>query len=114
VRLFKPGAISDVFTYGVIKTPGQSWCRFPDGGQDAWTFGCEPTPNQTNKLAPSIFVAVQSEPVMCQSKTILPAVYQAECASAGLDIWSPQYWSGELQSGYPLYIQRDEELDVME
>jgi hypothetical protein len=115
VLLFKNnGQASDVYTYGVIRAENQTWCRLPDG-LDEWVFGCEPTPNDVNRLATTIPV-VNDQPLaaMCISSTILPVVYQAECVSAGLEIWSPQYWLGSLQSSFPLYIERDDQLNVIE
>jgi len=119
VRLFKSdGRASDAVTYGVIKTPNQTWCRLPDGGQDAWTFGCVPTIQASNRLAPTttgpIGTIGQPQPVICLSPTILPVVYQAECVGLGLDVWSPFYWAGALQTGYPRYIERDAQLYVIE
>ncbi len=111
VRLFKPGARSDDFAYGPIKVPNQTWCRLPDGANDSWTFGCQPTPGGANHLAESVVVNdIENQAAICISKTILPVVYQAECVPAGLELWSSLYWP----SGYQLYIQRDEQLNVLE
>lgn len=113
VRLFHGQFISDVYTYNVIKVPNQSWCRLPDGGPK-WVFGCEPTPKLENKLAQSVFVNDQPISAVCLSKTTLLVVYEAECASPGLSIWSPGYWLGELQREYPLYLERDGQVDIIE
>lgn len=115
VRLFKSnGQISDAFTYGVVQIPDQTWCRFPDGANLSWVFGCEPTPQEANRLAPTIFVGSQSQSKLCLSQTILPEVYQAECAPSGLDTWSRSYWNQGLQAGYPLYIKRDQQEFIIE
>ena len=117
VRLFKPGAISDVYTYKEgVKIANQSWCRLPDGGSVTmnWVFGCEPTPRLQNVLAQTVIVETQTELAICLSKTIPRVVYDAECLPSGLAVWSPFYWLGELQVGYPLYIQRDDQLDIVE
>jgi hypothetical protein len=110
VRLFKPGFLSDAFTYGVIDVQDRSWCRLPDGGQDAWLFGCEPTPGETNQLPPTVVVNGVSQPSLCTSSSTLLVVYQAECTPSGLEIWSRRYWP----SGYSIYIQREKQLDAIE
>ncbi len=115
VRLFKSGGtISDAFTYLAAEIPDQSWCRLPDGANDSWRFGCQPTVQVSNQLAQSTFVNDQVQTTLCLSKTTLFVLFQAECAVSGLEIWSPLYWSGELQSEYPLYIQRDEQIYIIE
>ena len=115
VRLFRSnGQAMDVYTYGVIKVPDQSWCRLPDGAPESWTFGCEPTPNDTNRPARSVFVSEQNLPALCLSQNLPPGLYQAECLPSGLEIWSPSYWLGELQAFFPIFIQRDDQLDVLE
>jgi hypothetical protein len=115
VRLFKPGGILDVFTYTSVPIPGQSWCRLPDGSP-TWVFGCEPTPQEANHLAQNQLVegGQEAQSKLCESKTILPVLYQAECTSSGLEIWSRSNWLGELQIKYPLYIQQDEQEFIIE
>jgi hypothetical protein len=108
VRLFKSGAISDAYTYGVVQTPDQSWCRLPDGSY-LWKFGCEPTPQESNRLAQNVpVIGQQTQSKLCLSESILPALYDAECSPSGQDIWSRYYWLWEMQSGYPRYIQKGE------
>lgn len=114
VRLYKnTGSISDAFTYGVVLTPDQTWCRFPDG-LNTWRFGCEPTPQEANRLAQTIVVDNQTQSKFCLSPTILPVVYQAECTPSGLDMWSRSFWEWQLQAGFPLYIQPNEQEFITE
>ncbi len=113
VRLFHGQLISDAFTYPVIRVVGQSWCRLPDGN-GTWTFGCEPTPHLVNRLASSVFFNDQPQSKVCLSTTTLAVVYEAECASPGLAIWSPEFWLGDLQKDFPLYIQRQKQVDIIE
>ncbi len=114
VRLYKnTGSISDAFTYGVVLTPDQTWCRFPDG-LNTWRFGCEPTPQEANRLAQTIIVDNESQSKFCLSPTILPVFYQAECTPSGLDTWSRSFWEWQLQAGFPLYIQPNEQEFITE
>jgi hypothetical protein len=116
VRLYRSnGQIADAFTYGVVQIPDQSWCRFPDGFNLAWRFGCEPTPHESNRLVQSVFVdSTQSLSRLCLSPTTLPVVYQAECVPSGLETWSRSLWNPGLQLGFPRYITREEELFIVE
>jgi hypothetical protein len=115
VRLYRSnGQIADAFTYGVVQTADQTWCRFPDGFNFSWTFGCEPTPQEANRLVQTISVDNQSQSRLCLSKTILPELYQAECMPSGLDMWSRSLWNLGVQFGYPRYIQPNEQLFIIE
>lgn len=114
VRLYKTGnKLSDAFTYGVVQVPDQTWCRLPDG-IGSWKFGCEPTVQESNRLASSVVVDNQSQSKLCLSQQILPVLYQAECMPSGLDTWSRLYWLWELQTEYPRYIQQESQLFVVE
>jgi hypothetical protein len=114
VRLYKSnGQISDAFTYSVVQTPDRTWCRLPDG-KSKWLFGCEPTVALVNKLAQSVFVNDQVLPRICVSKNLPPGVYAAECVSAGLEIWSPAFWSGQALMDYPFMIPHRDEWFIME
>ena len=116
VRLFNSyGLIMDAFTYGVVLNRDITWCRLPDGS-NKWKFGCVPTLQEANKLAPSVFANTLLQPTMCYSKTLPPGLYQAECTPSGLDIWSPEYWDGELQQDFPQFIhnKKDGELFIIE
>lgn len=118
VRLFKSSSfISDVYTYtGGVKVQNQSWCRYPDGGTK-WTFGCEPTPGEENRLAQIVIIdddTGESELTLCLSQVIPALVREAECLAPGLSVWSPIYWIAELQREYPLYLPRDSQYDILE
>ncbi len=96
VRLFQTnGAISDAFTYTAPTRPDQTWCRLPDGGP-TWVFGCEPTLQQTNKLAETIFRGERNLPAICESPSLPAAVFLTECLPSGLEAWSRRLWDGLL------------------
>lgn len=94
VRLFKPsGQIADAFTYGVVKEPDRSWCRYPDGRftvarQSNWTFGCQPSPGKLNQLASTEKIGMDERPLICRSPRLPFAVYLSECDRLGLWNWN--------------------------
>jgi hypothetical protein len=113
VRLFRStGLITDAFTYDVIRTPDQSWCRFPDGGH-VWVFGCVPTVAQVNKLAPTVIVGTQVESTLCLANTLPTEVQQAECDPIGLSAWDADLW-GDESSTYPRYINAGSDVYILE
>jgi hypothetical protein len=96
VRVFKAnGAISDAFTYTTVPVRDQTWCRLPDGGP-TWVFGCEPTLQQANKLAETIFRGERDLPAICESPALPAAVFLTECLPSGLEAWSRRLWDGFL------------------
>jgi hypothetical protein len=119
VRLFKPyGSLpSDAYTYGVIKIPDQSWCRLPDDAKSyfniKWTFGCQPTINEPNKLAESLFVANRVEAAICLSKNLPFGVYLAECDPLGLEMWSQSLWDA-LPPDFPHFFDIDAQEYILE
>ena len=112
VRLFRStGLITDAFTYDVIRTPDQSWCRFPDGGH-VWVFGCLPTVAQVNKLAPSVIVGSQVESTLCLANTLPIGIQQAECDPIGLSAWDADLW-GDESSSYPRYMDAGSDVYIL-
>jgi hypothetical protein len=106
VRLFKStGQISDAFTYGVVETPDQSWCRLPDGN-GRWVFGCAPTPGSANRLAESVFVGNRVESNLCFSAKLPPGLALAECDPLGLSAWDSFLWDGS-SPDFPRYFDVD-------
>jgi hypothetical protein len=118
VRLYKPsGSLpADAFTYGVVKIPDQSWCRLPDNKQYiaiTWKSGCEPTPNEVNKLAQSVFVGNRVEAAMCLRKDLPFPVYLAECEPLGLEMWSQPLWD-ILPPDFPRFFDLDTQEFILE
>lgn len=121
VRLYKPSGSSlpsDAFTYTtVVETPDQSTCRLPDAPNLyfslRWNSGCEPTPNEANKLAENVLVGNRVEAAMCLSKNLPFGVYLAECDPLGLEMWSQALWDALLPN-FPLIIDIDKQEFILE
>jgi hypothetical protein len=113
VRLFKStGQISDAFTYGVVETPDQSWCRLPDGN-GIWVFGCAPTPGSANRLAESVFVGNHVESALCLSKKLPPGLVLAECDPLGLFAWDSFLWDGP-SPDFPRFFDVDDATYILQ
>ena len=97
VRLISvTGQIWDAFTYGLIRTPDQSWCRLPDGF-GLWKFGCGPTPKETNRLASSIILGNRVVSALCLSDNLPPEVRLAECDASGSSTWGSDLWNDDAE-----------------
>lgn len=103
VRLFMgSGVISDAFSYEVVKTPNQSWCRLPDG-RGQWFFGCAPTVKTNNKIAESAISGNRVETIACLSKKTPLLVRLAECETSGLMSWGTGLWADS--PSFPIFFE---------
>ncbi len=103
VRLFMgSGVLSDAFSYEVVKTPNQSWCRLPDG-RGQWFFGCAPTVKTNNKIAESSISGNRVESNACLSKKTPILVRLAECDTSGLTSWGTGLWADS--PSFPLFFE---------
>jgi hypothetical protein len=103
VRLFMgSGLVSDAFSYEIVKTPNQSWCRLPDG-RGQWFFGCAPTVKTNNKIAESSISGNRVESNACLSKKTPILVRLAECDTSGLMSWGTGLWADS--PSFPLFFE---------
>ena len=102
VRLLKGSKIVDAYTYGVVRSPDESWCRMPDGavGAQFWSHPCFPTPNNPNALTGRFPGPPGYSNSPALNACFLPdgatqEFVLAECAfTNGRGIWNRLFWDG--------------------
>jgi hypothetical protein len=96
VRLLKGKSVVDSYTYRMVRSPDQSWCRLPDR-MGYWNDPCFPTPNNPNALTgallPQPAPASGYQPPLCLLPDTTPQEFvYAECQVGGNGIWNRQHW----------------------
>lgn len=112
VRLIgSTGQIWDAFTYGLVSSPDQSWCRLPDGF-GLWRFGCAPTPKESNKLAESVFLGNRIVSSICLSTKLPPGIGLAECDYGGASNWGTEIWNDD--SEYLRFLEQGSDTFILD
>jgi hypothetical protein len=106
------GTIVDAYTYAAAEEPDRSFCRlFSNPGY--WRENCFPTPGLENGYSGRYPPGPDGshEPVCLMPDTAPDDFIEAECESAGLGIWNPEYWNTFPGEGEEQWIPMESEKD---
>ncbi len=106
------GTIVDAYTYSIAEEPDRSFCRlFSNPGY--WRENCFPTPGLENGYSGRYPPGPDGshEPVCLMPDTAPDDFIEAECESAGLGIWNPEYWNTFPGEGKERWIPNENEKD---